>query len=363
MDSNKRIRLIVDISKLILTILVSCGLVSLIVLATSSDPMNAFSSFFIGPFTSLLRIGNIVEAASPLMFTALAVILIFGAGQFSMITEGAFFIGTLGAMMVATSVPLPAGIHPVVSLLAAGIMGATVALIPALLKLKWQVSEVVTSLMLNYVVQFFAIYMVSYYFREISSSSLASIAFLDTAILPVFINGTRIHIGIIVGVVLCILIYLLLYRTTFGMKLRITGNNVKFANYSGIKVTGIMVVSQVIAGALAGIGGGAELLGMYTRFKWTSTPGYGWSGIAVALLARNNPLMVPLAALFMGYLNVGANIMARNSDVSSEVVQIIQGVMILMIAAEALLKKWKQRMIVKAAKAEAGMKGDVVNDN
>jgi len=362
MDSNKRIHLIVDMTKLMIAILVSCGLVTAIVLGTSSEPMNALFSFFIGPFTSFRRIGNIVEAASPLMFTALAVILIFGAGQFSMIAEGAFFIGTLGAMMVATSVPLPPGIHSAVALLVAAAMGAAVALIPALLKMKWQVSEVVTSLMLNYIVQFFAIYMVSYYFREISSSSLASIAFLDTSLLPIIIGGTRIHAGIILAVVLCLLTYFLLFRTTFGMKLRIVGNNPKFANYSGIKVTGIMVASQVIAGALAGVGGGAELLGMYTRFKWTSSPGYGWTGIAVALLARNNPLLVPLAALFMGYLNVGANIMARNSDVSSEVVKIIQGVMILMIAAEALLKKWKQRMIVEAAKAETGMKGDVVND-
>lgn len=362
MDSNKRIRLIVDITKLLITILVSCGLVSLIVFATSSNPVNAFSSFFLGPFTSVRRIGNIVEAASPLMFTALAVIMIFGAGQFSMISEGAFFIGTLGAMMVATSLPLPAGIHPVAAILTAGAMGAVVALIPALLKMKWQVSEVVTSLMLNYVVQFFCIYMVSYYFREISSSSLASIAFLDTSVLPVIVGGTRIHTGIALGVILCIVMYFLLFRTTFGMKLRTVGNNAKFAHYSGIKVTGVMVVSQVIAGALAGMGGGAEILGMYNRFKWTSSPGYGWSGIVVALLARNNPLMVPFAALFMGYLNVGANIMARNSDVSSEVVKIIQGVMILMIAAEALLKKWKQKMIVKAAKSEAGMKGDVIND-
>jgi ABC-type uncharacterized transport system permease subunit len=361
MDSNKRIRLIVDIARLALTILVSCGLVVLIVLGTSKDPMSAFSSFFIGPFTSLRRIGNIIEAAAPLMFTALAVIMIFGAGQFSMITEGAFFIGTLGAMMIATSCPLPAGIHPFVALLVAGTMGAIVALIPALLKMKWKVSEVVTSLMLNYVVQFFAIYMVSYFFREISSSSLASIAFLDTSILPVIINGTRIHFGVVIAIVLCVVTYLLLYRTTFGMKLRITGDNAKFANYSGIRVTKIMVLAQVIAGAIAGIGGGVELLGMYTRFKWTSTPGYGWTGIAVALLARNNPLLVPVAALFMGYLNIGANIMARNSDVSSEVVEIIQGVMILMIAAEALLNRWRQKMIVKAAKAESAVKGDEAN--
>lgn len=264
-------------------------------------------------------------------------------------------------MIIAISCPLPAGIHPIVALLVAGVMGAAVASIPALLKVKWKVSEVVTSLMLNYIVQFFAIYMVSYFFREMSSSSLTSRLFQQTAMFPAMIKGTRIHFGIVLAIIFCLLTYLLLYRTTFGMKLRITGDNANFANYSGIKVTKIMVIAQVIAGALAGIGGAAELLGMYNRFKWTATPGYGWTGIAVALLARNNPLMVPVAALFMGYLNVGANIMARNSDVSSEVVEIIQGVIILMIAAEALLNKWKQKMIVKAAKAESTVRGDEAN--
>ncbi len=361
MDSNKRIRLIVDLSKLALTILVACGLVILIVFGTSSDPLNAFYNFFVGPFTSLRRIGNIVEAASPLMFTAIAVILIFGAGQFSMITEGAFFIGTLGAMIIAISVPLPAGIHPIVALIVAGGLGAAVAFIPAFLKVKWQVSEVVTSLMLNYIVVFFTVYILNYFFREMNSSSVASRLFLDTAMFPTLIKGTRIHFGIVLAIILCILVYLLLYRTTFGMKLRITGDNTSFANYSGIKVTKIMILAQIIAGSIAGIGGAAELLGMYDRFKWTSSPGYGWTGIAVALLARNNPLMVPIAALFIGYLNVGANIMARNSDVSSDVVVIIQGVIILMIAAEALLNKWKQKMIVKAAKSEAVMRGDETN--
>jgi simple sugar transport system permease protein len=91
---------------------------------------------------------------------------------------------------------------------------------------------------------------------------------------------------------------------------------------------------------------------MYNRFKWTSTPGYGWTGIVVALLARRNPLMVPLAAAFIAYMNVGADIMARSSDVGREMVDIIQGVMMLLIAADALLQGWKQKMIVKAAKAE-----------
>ena len=154
------------------------------------------------------------------------------------------------------------------------------------------------------------------------------------------------------GIVLCVLVWFFLYHTSLGTRLRITGDNPLFARYAGLKVTGLMVAAQVLAGAIAGMGGGAELLGMYNRFKWTTTPGYGWTGIVVALLARSNPLLVPLAAAFIGYLNVGADIMARSSDVGREVVDIIQGVMMFLIAADALLKGWRQHLIVKAAKAE-----------
>ena len=101
MNSNKRINLLVDLVKLALVILIACVLVSVIVFIVSDDPWTAISSFFLGPFTSLRRVGNIIEAASPLMFTALAVIIIFGSGQFSMIAEGSFFIGITGAMVVA----------------------------------------------------------------------------------------------------------------------------------------------------------------------------------------------------------------------------------------------------------------------
>lgn len=352
MNSNKRINLLVDLVKLALIILIACVLVSVIVFVVSDDPWTAISSFFLGPFTSLRRVGNIIEAASPLMFTALAVIIIFGSGQFSMIAEGSFFIGITGAMIVAIACKLPGGIHPAAAILFGGFCGALVALVPAFLKMKWNVSELVTSIMFNYVVQFFAIYMVSYHFREVSSSSLASLEFEKTSKLPVVLDGTRIHAGVVLGIVLCVLVWFFLYRTSLGTKLRITGDNPLFAKYTGLKVTGLMVAAQVIAGAIAGMGGGAELLGMYNQFKWTTTPGYGWTGIVVALLARSNPLLVPLAAAFIGYLNVGADIMARSSDVGREVVDIIQGVMMFLIAADALLKGWRQHLIVKAAKAE-----------
>lgn len=141
-------------------------------------------------------------------------------------------------------------------------------------------------------------------------------------------------------------------------KATICGDNPLFAKYTGLKVTGIMFAAQIIAGAIAGIGGGAELLGMYTRFKWNASPGYGWTGIVVALLARKNPLMVPFAALFIGYLNVGADIMARSSDVGREFVGVIQGIMMFLVAAEALLKGWRQHLIVKQAKEDEKAHGE-----
>ena len=350
--SEKRINFLVDSARFGVIISITLALVFLIVFLASKEPFAAIYSFFIGPFTSLRRIGNIVEAGAPLMFTALAVILIFRSGLFSMISEGAFFIGITGAMIAAIAWRLPSPLHPFAAILFGGVCGAAAALIPALLRMKWSVSEVVTSIMLNYVVQFMSIYIVNYHFREIESSSLASLLLAPTAKLPVIFPGTRIHVGIMIALCACPLMYLFLYRTALGFSVRVVGDNQTFARFSGIDAAKTMVFAQMIAGFIAGIGGASELLGMYTRFKWTSSPGYGWAGIVVALLAKQNPLLVPAAALFIGYMNVGADIMARSSDVSREVVDIIQGVMMLLIAAEALLGGLRQKMIVSAAKLD-----------
>lgn len=348
----KKANLLVDSVKMLLVIIVALVLVTGIVFAVSAEPSNALYNFFIGPFLSLRRVGNIIEGACPLVFTALAVMIIFRAGQFSMISEGAFFMGAAIAMAVSIAVPMPTGIHAVACLLCAAAGGALVASIPAFLKKLWSVSEVVTSIMLNYVVQYFAIYLVTYHFREMQSSSLASLKLAETSLLPGILPGTNVHLGVIIAILMCVFCWFLIYRSRFGYQLRITGCNPSFAHYVGLKETGVMVGAQVIAGAIAGMGGSIELLGMYTRFKWTETPGYGWTGIVVALLAKDNPLMVPLAAAFIAYINTGANIMAMNSDVSSEMAQIIQGVIMLLIASGALLQRWRQKLIDKAAEQE-----------
>jgi simple sugar transport system permease protein len=350
--TNKKINTIVELTKVALIVLIAFALVSLIILLVSKEPLNAIYQFFVGPFTSLRRIGNIVEAATPLVFTGLAVTIIFRSGLFSLIAEGSFFIGIIGAMIAGITLHLPGALHPVVAIAYAALFGAIAAAIPAILRLLWNVSELVTSIMLNYVIQFFAIYLVNYHFREVSSSSLASVNIGATAKLSILIPGTRIHLGVLIALLLCVLVWLFLFRLRLGYKLRVTGDNIAFARYAGINAASVLVAAQVIAGAIAGAGGGIELLGLYTRFRWTASPGYGWMGIVVALLARQNPLLIPLGALFIAYMNVGADIMSRSSDMSTEMVAVIQGVILLLIAADALLHHWRQKMVVRAAEAE-----------
>ena len=350
---NKRINLIVDLIKMIMIIGIACLMVSGIVLAVSTMPGEAIRSFFLGPFESLRRIGNIIEAATPLMFTALAVIIIFRSGQFSMISEGAFFLGACGGMIAGLNLNLPPVIHPIVVISSGAMLGMVAAGIPAVLKWLWGVSELVTSIMLNYVCFFTALYIMNYHYRDPATTAFQSYELYPASLLPVIIPGTRIHVGVAIALILCVIVWFLLFRTKFGYKLRVTGDNQSFAKYAGIGAAGIMFLSQIVAGAIAGAGGAIELIGMYTRFRWSALPGYGWTGIVVCLLARRNPLLVPLAACFIAYLNVGAGIMSRSSDMSSDMVLIIQAVMMLLVAADALLDGLRQRMIVKAAYTEA----------
>jgi simple sugar transport system permease protein len=353
--NSKQINLLVDISKMVMIIATSCILVSIIVFLVSDVPETAIKSFFFGSFSSVRRIGNIIEASIPLIFTGLAVNIIFRSGQFSMISEGAFFVGACGAMIAGISLKLPPVIHPVVTISLGALLGAIAAGIPAILKLFWKTSELVTSIMLNYICLYVSLYIMNYHYRDTATTAFQSYKVQNTATLVGIISGTRIHIGVIVALVLCIVLWLLLFRFRLGYKIRVTGDNALFAKYAGIGAASVMFMAQIIAGAVAGMGGAVELLGMYSRFRWVDMPGYGWTGIVVALLARLNPLLIPLSACFIAYLNVGADIMSRSSDVSSEVVLIIQSVMMLLIAADALLDNWRQRMIVKVAEQETSL--------
>jgi general nucleoside transport system permease protein len=319
----------------------------IIIFSVSEDPQFALERFLMGPVTNLRNFGNVLEMSIPLIFTGLAVSVMFMAKQFNLSGEGAFFFGAVGATIISLSLPLPPVLLAAAAILFGGIVGGLGGTIPAVLKARLNASELVSSLMLNYILFWLGIFLINNYFRDAMAGAMASYRFPDAARLPRILEGTRLHAGIFVAVAMIILVYFFLYRSRWGYALRMVGLNIKFAEFSGINTKSVILYSQIIGGFIAGIGGAVEILGMYTRFSWFQSPGYGWDGVIVAIMARNNPLLIPVFAFFLAYLRIGADIMARVSDVPSEVVAIIQGIMIMLVTAERLLAGWRHRVTVR----------------
>ena len=209
----------------------------------------------------------------------------------------------------------------------------------------------VSSLMMNYVSLWFCTYILMHFICDSAVGSASHKLPGESELLTLF-RGTRIHVGIFVALAVAVFGYVFLYKTKIGYELRLAGENEKFAKYSGINIVKVIVISQMVGGAIGGLGGGVELLSpIYNRFSWIDLLGYGWDAIIICTLAKKNPLKTPLAALFLAYLRVGASIMSRSTDVTLEIVQVTQGIIILLAVAEQFLSKTKHKMIAREAKA------------
>ncbi len=345
----KNKKLAFETLRTILAISISLLIALVTILLVSETPGAALRAFLFGPLSSLRHFGNVLEMMIPLIFTGLAISIMFTAAQFNLGAEGAFFMGAVVSSFAAVQWTLPMVIHPIVSILIGGLTGAVFCGIPALLKVKWGASELVSSLMFNYIALFFGLYLINYYLRDPNAGAMVSYRLAETAKLGTLIPRTRVHFGLIIAALFIVLMYYYTYRTRWGYRTRLTGLNDKFAEYAGIKTASVIISAQLLGGFIAGAGGSIELLGLYRRFSWQQLPGYGWSGVIVAILARRNPAYVPVAAFFLAYLRIGADLMSRQSDVQNEIVAIIQGVMIVLIAAAGFLEKSQYRMVFRDA--------------
>ena len=273
------------------------------------------------------RFTEILAAMIPTTFTGLSVCIMFAANQFNMGAEGGIMLGAFVSAMAAIYLPLPAGVHPVVAVLLGGIAVGIVMLIPAVLKAKLNVSEMVCSLMLNYIIMYVIKFLMNTYLADKSKGQIMSFPFRETSVIsPIVDNkifsGSKLTWGFVIAMVAVILCGLFMY------------------------------LSQVVGGFLAGAGGGIEMLGRYNAFSWSALPGYGWTGITIAILAGNNPYMVPLAAFFMAYLSKGCDLMATYAKVPAQLISIVQGVIFLFFAADQFLSGYKQKLVVQSAQEE-----------
>lgn len=321
----------------------------ILIAAVSENPVEALMGFLTGPLTSLNRLGNVVEKAIPLLFTGTAVCIVFSCGQVSLCIEGIFYITGVACAAVATQTGLAAGVHPLLCILAAGTLGALICAVPALMYIKFDTMTVVSSLMINFICLHIGKYLMHYVMRDPKAGFDASYKYEVTARLPKLFSKTNIHLGLIIAIVVVILGYLALYKSPWGYGVRMTGLNANFAKFQGMGVPAMILSASMAGGFLAGMGGAVEQLGMYKRFSYEGLSGHGWDGIMIAVIAQNNPKLVPFAALFVAYISTGADVVNRTCDVPIEIISIVQAIIIMFVAAERFLEGWKQRKIVQAS--------------
>jgi simple sugar transport system permease protein len=347
MNSSKKY----DILRTVLSISIALLISFIIIFLTSDEPVKAILELLTGPLKSTRRIGNVIEAMIPLIFTGVGISIMFSASQINLAGEGSFHIGGLVATYIAVNTALPGSISPFVCILVAGCFGSLITAVPAVMKIKTDSDVLVSSLMMNYLMTFFASYILSYFLRDPSAGAVVSYAIPADIQLSAIFPGTRIHAGLFIALAVAVFGYIFLFKTKIGYEIRVTGENVNFARYSGINVLKVSLISQLLGGFIFGIGGGVEILGMYNRFSWTTSLGYGWDAIIIATLAKKNPLYVPFAAFFLAYLRTGASKMSIVANVPTEIITVTQGIIILLVVAEQFLSKYKHKMIAKEAKA------------
>ena len=362
---NDRRLLLFSLLRGLAAILLALAVAAIFIFLSSDEPLTALKYMLLGPVVSFKATGNefntisfltILAAMIPTIFSGLAVCVMFSANQFNLAGEGAIMLGGFVGALLGIYLNLNTGLHQVVCVLAGAVAGGLIMLIPAVLKVKLGASEMVTSLMMNYVVMFVILHFLNFVFADRSKGATQTFPFLESAKIPEIVaNGTKLTWGFVIALVFVVIIALFMYRTKWGYAIRMIGINQSFAKYSGMQVGSIIILSQVIGGVLAGMGGRIEVLVRFNTFLWRELPGYGWLGITIAILAKNNPIFVPFAAFFIAYLNKGCVLMSTYSDVPSEMIDIIQAAIFLFFAAEQFLAKYRQRIVVRNAQRDLAL--------
>lgn len=283
-------------------------------------------------------IGETLISTAPLLFAGLAFALSFKAGLFNIGAEGQLLAGILCAGWVGFAMDLPVGIHLVVALLAGTIGGAVWGAIPGLLRARTGAHEVISTIMLNYV----ALRIVDYAlttdpFLRPGRQDPISPPVNSTAELPVLIPGTRGNMGILIALACAWGVWWLLFRSTIGFELRAVGANPRAAGYAGMSITFAWVTATALSGALAGLGGAVQVLGVNKSITGGFT-GVGFDAIALALLGRTHPVGVVLASLLFGIMRAGSVGMQASTSTPVDIIVVIQAVVIAFVAAPALIR-------------------------
>jgi ABC-type uncharacterized transport system permease subunit len=306
-----------------------------VLVVTGRDPLATYGLLVEQAFGSGGAVANTLAQTTPVLFAGLATAFAFRAGIFNVGVEGALYVGAFAAAWVGfTLVGLPGLVLIATALLAAAVIGGVWSFVPGVLRARWQVDEVVTTLMLNFVAVQLTSYLVNGPFLAVGTANSMSPLIAPSAQLGSLAPPSQLSAGFVLALLTAAAFWLVFRRTTLGYELNLAGSNSRFAATAGISVVRVIVVAMIVSGVIAGIAGAVQVLGVNERFIDRFSPGFGFTGIAVALLGRNTAIGCVLAALFFGGLSNGSAMMQLFSDIPLDLVNLIAGLVMILAVVD-----------------------------
>lgn len=316
---------------------------TILILIAGESPIKAYGSLLQGALGTPQSIANTISKSIPLAFTGLAVALGSRCGMLNIGAEGQLHVGAMASVLTALMLSfLPAPLLLLISIAAGILAGMAAGSVPGIFRAKFQTSEVIVAIMLNYICTFFTSWLVNGPFKTEGSTA-------QTELIPEgvwfgkLLPKTQLTYALLLLFAVAVGMYVFLWKTSFGYKLRAVGANPCAAGTAGIRVNLYLILSMTLSGGIAALAGITEVFGKYHRFIEGFSPSFGFTGIAVAILGRNHPIGVLLTALLFGIMDMGSLRMSRETMVSTNMVTVIQSLVILLVAAPELIQWSKKR--------------------
>ena len=337
--------LLAPVGAVLFTLLVS----ALLVWWAGADVAQTYGLLLRGGFGSVFALSETFTRAIPLMLTGLAAAVAFRARLFNIGAEGQLYVGALAAVAVGglhggTGFDLPVPLLFGLMLLAAALAGALLLLGPALLKARLGVDEVVTTLLLNFIVLLLVSLMLDGPMKDPTAMGWPqSVALMGELELSKLVEQTRVHSGLLIAAALAVAVWVLMKYTVLGFDIRAAGANARAAAFAGVPVTRTVVLVALLSGALAGLAGAIEVAGRTSYLTLDMSPGYGYSGIVIAMLAGLHPLGVVAASVFVAGVLVGADSMSRAIGVPTYIADVIVAASLISVLVATLLTQYRVR--------------------
>lgn len=332
------LRILIPVVSVIITFLLTSGFV----LAVGANPLEAAYYFLIDPLSNSVRLIEVLVKTTPLLMTGAAVAFAFAGGYWNIGVEGQLYMGATAATAIGLQMHnVPAWIALPLIVIGGFLAGMAWALLPAIMKVRLKIDEVVTTLLLNYV----AIYIVSAVlngpWRDPISQWPQSPEIAASAIFPRLIPRSRLHLGFILAIMIILALWFVLSRTAFGLKMRAVGLNPDAARFSGIRVDRVVMIVALISGGIGGLAGASEVAGIHFHLIDAISPGYGYTGIIIATLGSLNAIGVAAAALFIGLVDTGSQTVSRALGVPAYLGDVLQATLLLVTLGMLLLQSYR----------------------